>query len=827
VGFDESLRYPDQWRRFPNGVRLIDEEAKKKDLIGFELHEQVPQVVLFDHQVGRSRGAGFFHVPADFVRSQRKAQRRNHSTKVPRATVDELDAFVEYLTALCANLWGDPDTHPSPVIAEYDAMGFRVLFSNDAVDENPASIMRAGFEWLHFQGTQRHHAGRKYKLLKPVDEMLAEWQAARALAALADSHLRFDERWFRYKAISPEAMRAMLPRAMEGMARSKLTAFLTPQGATKSSTALRAVPVIVASESTDTFWRYPQTTRGWVRAYSRRHPFDRISRNPGSRWPQPLKNGLDFPLQRSVVYACPQWQHVEEKMEELRRLMPDWEPVKLPSFRHAYEIALAGHPPMTSQEAVESGCETLMEAVLLRPDTEGQSNIAADTLLRMRREFLEGCSRHSRIVFFTVKEVVTGWHRNGGARFFWHPLFMGWLLARRNGDREGARWAAEKIRETSQIAHVIFDELNLDDLRSMHRWEDVEWAHGVRDMVRREHGKGWYEVPLRGRYDAYQAVQCAQSSRVTFEETQGIIEIDYEETDRIVPDPDREVFGDHGGNNLYRAVSATQWGAKTRRWFLDGGYALTCLTTERRAFNALRSINAKLRAEAQEAAVQDGRSPYEEKYRDQYFNLFDLDAVSAMPIETRLVELRKDKLARAKATVNPHEPDVVILGRRFLEENPTGVFVSNKASLLEGAISIPRAKGSNEFIGRPLGLALLYVNIEHYARLLVDGQLFGWTDSVGQYYVDEFDQTCGRVLGMRWRPGASATLIISPRLWSEIGTHILTRARYRVATNAAPGGSSDGRPHYADMEEMETWMASVPATGPTACRKKYKLVPQL
>lgn len=152
--------------------------------------------------------------------------------------------------------------------------------------------------------------------------------------------------------------------------------------------------------------------------------------------------------------------------------------------------------------------------------------------------------------------------------------------------------------------------------------------------------------------------------------------------------------------------------------------------------------------------------------------LFNFDLPEVFPSETIKVGLQQDPRA-SKDKLNDLIDD---LRRTY----PGCLFITDMA---KGAdiTTHEKAKGSNAFTcsGVTTVSIYTYLSVPQYSNLLIENAFTHRSDMTRLWYLDRFNQTCGRTLGFRYSCGTPTYAVMSPNLWREIGVTLTMRSRYR------------------------------------------------
>jgi hypothetical protein len=230
--------------------------------------------------------------------------------------------------------------------------------------------------------------------------------------------------------------------------------------------------------------------------------------------------------------------------------------------------------------------------------------------------------------------------------------------------------------------------------------------------------------------------------------------------DHLVNVSDREVpFDDKQG--IYRKMVGQRYYIRSRGWWNDF-WRVTMLTTEAVPTRIIEVINAE---SARRGEEQDDR-----------FRVYEIGLPDPAR-DTVTIELQR---ACKKETL----PELV---RAYREEHPDADIIADmvKNRISEFAVTTHMsAKGSNAYICSDIIAFYNALSPALFGELGALNTRFGRSDLVRLFYLDRFDQTCGRNRGFRGEEGGDHKVVFPPRLHSWLAP-ALSSASY-VGVQAKP-----------------------------------------
>jgi hypothetical protein len=717
---DGHLKYPESFRRLPNGARLID---KPGHILGFPAGTYVPQITLWEQH--RERAAGddlplFFH-PEPFCAPA-------VMTKAPRATNPTI-RFGQNLTPEERTYCEDQLRASYPGWPRFDHLSYEgerwvAKFRNSPADVTPSSMMREDYATIHLVG--RDAMGLNAKPLKfPLGTMLRFWAGkVRAKAngidppSIAEVVLEplphrvptplEDE--FRQNVVdAASASRAMRSFFRNNVRQHPLLLVVGPEGLGKTSVLMALHHEIIA---------------------------DLEQRGETSR----------------AMYAFADYDAAEKKCADFNRVQGGngFIGVVLPSFSRAYEDACGavGATPISTEEAAVMRCPSRWAAI-----ERHQSAVIRE--MKARHAALWVTIGDRRPVFFTVHQVAHQWLKSGKTRLMAAPSFW-------DGTPDDPAHK-EVCRFETTLGLLVHDEVKVDSIVQMQPeavclWVDAlmrsdpkVWSASRLDLARaltsyekwvQSHGWpkfGERDWPLS--FDEVVRVSYTSLPHWDHVETADTGEYVQKTANDVEPD---EPEGDH--RDIYATRHDRSWMIASQDWWRGVAKNVVVLTTEAVPTAVL------LRA-------------------DPSWSVFEL--------ETPLVPRDFVETYPTRSVTGSNLPTICSDWRN---SHPADDFfiVSNKVSALTETMTHVGARGSNELIGRNVLSTMTFMTPDEYERLQALNAWTGRSDLVGLRHIDEFNQSAGRNLGYRKRGDVKHVLLVNRRLFGVLmgGGEPLRRSRY-------------------------------------------------
>jgi len=544
---DTSVSLPEQFRRIPNGLRVLD----KPSLLGVPAGEIVPQVVLWERWPKRAAkdAANLFFTPAAFVEREVVASTSARPTRTLTAS-----SFRAHLTEaeyqhchdrLAAHFSGWPKFNR----LEHAPDGWRAFFQNGPSDGNPSSVMKEGYRTIMLNG-RADSALRPKALPLPLGVMMKLWVNAHR-AEQAEGPWQVVE----------------IP--------------VVPPAPTAESCPFQSA----IGEATTQDQVYKHLRRA-MRATALRHRVALVSAPEGIRKTSSLfadhgciHTALAGNARGPSMFAFNDYDTAQGKCDDFNQVNDGWKfhAVVLPSFSEAYKAARAdlGYQEITTAMAgamVEF--PRLWAAVSkLQPKVIEHFRAAHAAMWREIGDRLP--------VFFSVHQVAHAWHDHSPTRAMWDRHF--WEMDEPLDNPVHVR----NCRRRMALGLLVHDEVEVSDLVIMHRAEVVDW---VRRLIAAA-PKTWRanRGDLGGQWSNYQRYCAANPfplvggsvQPVDFQMVREIARVPLEGWDAVTT----AWSGDYGDEDedridLYAGTVGRSWCVAPRGWWNGLAERVLVLTTE-------------------------------------------------------------------------------------------------------------------------------------------------------------------------------------------------------------------------------------------------------
>ncbi|OYW27742.1 MAG: hypothetical protein B7Z44_11150, partial [Caulobacter sp. 12-67-6] len=432
---DVSVRFPEQFRRMPNGLRLLE----KPSLLGVPAGAVVPQVTLWERWADRAaKGANsLFFTPAAFTAREAVTSIFERPPREPAVS-----RFKDHLTEAefkcCRDHLAARFNHwPRFVRLEHTRDGWSALFQNGPNDRNPSSVMKEGYRTVMLNG-HADNVLRPKTLPLPLGVMMKVWVNAHR-AEQADGPWQVVE----------------IPVA--------------PPAPTAAPCPFHAA--IGTATTQDQVFKH---LRRAVRATAIRHHVALVSAPEGIRKTSSLfadhrciHTAVAGSARGPSMYAFNDYVGAAAKCDDFNNVESNrpFHAIVLPSLSEAYKAAQAdlNCREITTATAAASGFPNLWAAISqLQPKVMDHFRAAHAAMWREIGDKLP--------VFFSVHQVAHAWNDYTPTRAMWDRHF--WDKDRPFEDKAHVR----DCRRRMALGLLVHDEVEVSDLVIMHRAEVVDWV---------------------------------------------------------------------------------------------------------------------------------------------------------------------------------------------------------------------------------------------------------------------------------------------------------------------------------------------------------------
>jgi hypothetical protein len=463
-----------------------------------------------------------------------------------------------------------------------------------------------------------------------------------------------------------------------------------------------------------------------------------------------------------IFFSSPSIQQAEEKIQTFERVNEDEQFVSYLylSLTALYDRFCPSSERLDHLDILEEGGSSWLHAIFQRQRDVYNAMYA----YRCRLHDLRADGKIP--VLFGTLETVRQHASYGMTRLFYAPDFDDkWFEKMALQDRE--RWR-NRLLGQNWVHRVIVDEVTAHDLVSVHPAEIVEWVQRCAQEIT------FAQIfDIAERYMKFRAYLSRHPCKdMTWNLFLEVFRCKYTD-EHVVETSNREVpFDDKEG--IYAKMVGRKYYVQSRGWWNDL-WRVTLLTTEAVPTRIIEAINNESSGRGEE--------------QDDRFTVYDFGLPDSSR-DTVTVELQR---ACKKETL----PELV---RAYHEQDPSAEVIVDmvKNRISEFAVTTHMsAKGSNAYMGSDI---IAFYNALSPSLLGELGALntrFGRSDLVRLFYIDRFDQTCGRNRGFRGGQGHDHKAVFPPRLHSWLApamsgaSYVAVKAKPSVTLNFNPNGSNE------------------------------------
>ena len=683
---DPQLQYWEQNRRLPLGLRLIHDDHPLELPAGSYVRQYVLTSSIRKH-IPR-QGKSWLHFDGLVKRAGRRAAPPRAVRQSDREVVDGITSgdqsrFDEFLAENFPKLTAGSDLRYGGV--ELSGRDPTIHVFNNADDHTPSSIMRGDHDAVLLQGARQFDDDILPLGVSPnrLYEAMVEHDAGSV-----ERHDHALDRVFQVEVHDLDSYRRFLTDHIgTAMRAADLVLILGPEGCGKSSAVMGQIHQLVSDTGGPVFISSPsyaqaaEKMRGFTTAF------------------------------RGTSYVAFEYLSLTELY---RRSCPPTEYIS--------EI-----------DALDMGRSSWL-ATIFHEQPEAYAK------MRAHRDQLHAIRERGQVpVLFGVHETIRRYADTGMTRLFYAKGF-------------GERWfdgmdpdARRKYRNDlyfeSALAHVVFDEVSPADLVNIHGEKVVRWAHQYKRSV--EHLNEWDKI---GRYIGFKKF-CSKdprpregdeptSGQSDWQIVQEILHAGYEEDDLVSVTTDRFPFDDDRG--IYKERLGDAYFVRPRGWWSRVA-PTTLLTTEL----VPAQIVEALRFQSIQQEVENGGASSSNNVTDdgdgvvEPYRVFRFDRPGLFE---GIVYVENHRDAKRKTLPN--------LVNRYIGQYPDAVVISDMlGGRLDNKVEVTThlsARGSNNLHERDIVAFYTAPSPALFGQLTALDARLGMRNTIALWYVDRFNQTCGR-----------------------------------------------------------------------------------
>jgi hypothetical protein len=432
-----------------------------------------------------------------------------------------------------------------------------------------------------------------------------------------------------------------------------------------------------------------------------------------------------------IFFSSPSIMQAREKIETFERLNKDerFVPFLYLSVTALYKQLCPSSDWLDHTEILEEGGSSWLHAIYK------QQQDVYKAMYTYRRRLHDLRAEGKIPVLFGTHETIRQHASEGMTRLFYALSFSDhWFETMSLQDRESWR---NRLLGQNCIHRVIVDEVTAHDLVSIHPAEVVEWVQQCAADI------GFDSIfDIAERFSKFQAYLTKHPCKnMTWNLLLEVLKCEFM-GENIVNVSDREVpFDDKDG--IYARMVGQRYYVRSRGWWNDF-FRVTMLTTEAVPTRIIEAI--------------DGEAASRGEDQDDRFKVYDF-ALPDSARDTVTIELQR-------ACKKESLPELV---RAYHEQDSDAEIIADmvKTRISEFAITThTSAKGSNSYMGSNITSFYNAPSPALFGELAALNTRFGRSDLVRLFYIDRFDQTCGRNRGFRGEQGRDHKAVLPPRLHS-------------------------------------------------------------
>lgn len=470
----------------------------------------------------------------------------------------------------------------------------------------------------------------------------------------------------------------------------------------------------------------------------------------------------------TVFVSSPSYAQAAEKMKEFSERFwgTDYVSFEYLSLTELYRRHCPPSEYISEIDALDMGRSSWLATIFRE-----QPEVYAE--MREYRDELHALRQRGKIpVLFGVHETIRRYADTGMTRLFYAPGFdERWFESMDPSTRNKYR---NELRYESTLAHVVFDEVSAADLLTSHAEPIVRWAKQFQRSIQHlsEHDKiGRYLEfkKFRSAHPMPSDEQC--SGKSDWQTVQAILHARYDDNDDLVKvTADRLPFDADGG--IYKERLGGAYFVRPRDWWFKVA-PTTLLTTElvpAQIIEAFRHRSITCDQPGPDEAMLDdeGQVDLYRVFRFDRPGLFDEDGV--VHVEEHK-DAKRDTLPGLVKQYMATITDVVVISDML------GGRIDEKA----GVTTHLSARGSNGLSERDIVAFYTAPSPSLFAQLAALDNRLGMRNSIALWYVDRFNQTCGRNRGFRAKHKRQHIAVMGHRMYRWLAPYLATWSRYTLA----------------------------------------------
>jgi hypothetical protein len=718
---DANLRRWEQLRRCPWALRQIHGAHP----LGLPSEHRIPQVVLAQNVFKHiKRGATeWFHNPRMLLEQCGSEQVRRRPKRLIERDIALTSRELELFDQHAPEMFRQMvgAEYPKFVGFEVNETGFKCFFYNSAGDHTPSSFCEGNRDRIVLQG--RHGFDSEGVTIGAAPNQIFDWIVSQQRGE--GDPLPDDWIMRRYKAAVHD--------------RISLASFLDEN-----------MIEMVAPRATS-------TAPGWMvklldtREDPNTHVLVRGPQGCGKSTKIMQTIPILYERDRGVIFfSSPSIEQAQEKVETFERVNQDEQfiPYLYLSLTALYERFCPEPDRITHSEILEEGGSSWLHAVY-----ERQREVY-DQMFRYRCRLFELIAGGKMPVLFGTHESMRQHAAEGTTRIFYAKDFSdSWFEPLPKEERQ--KWRRHLLGQ-NHIHRIIVDEVTAHDLVSIHPHGLVEWAQCCAERIEFDH-----TTDIAERYRRFAAYLSEHPcGGMTWNVFLDVLKCDYGD-EHLVEVSDREVpFDDAEG--IYRAMVGQRYFVRSRGWWNEFWRA-TMLTTEAVPTRIVEAIDREAAGRSEQQ--HDRLKVYEVGLPDSARDIVTMELQRSC---------KKDTLPALVHAYHAEYPRAEIISD----------MVKNRISEFSVSTHMS-AKGSNAYIDSDMIAFYNALSPTLFGELGALNTRFGRSDLVRLFYLDRFEQTCGRNRGYRGQHGREHIAVFPPRLNSWLAPAMSSASYVRVQAKSS------------------------------------------
>jgi hypothetical protein len=393
--------------------------------------------------------------------------------------------------------------------------------------------------------------------------------------------------------------------------------------------------------------------------------------------------------------------------------------------------------------------------------------------MRAYRDELHAIRQRGQIpVLFGVHETIRRYADTGMTRLLYAKSFdERWFDPM---DPDARRKYRSQLHFKSALNHVVFDEVSSADLISIHCEEVVRWAQRYKRLV--QHLEEWDKIRRYGEFQKF----CSKDPRPhesgetpggksDWQVVQEILHARYEDDDLVSVSTDRFPFDDDQG--MYQERLGDRYFVRPREWWARLA-PTTLLTTELLPTRIVEAFRRQ--SNEQDSAEIRAVSSLHATADDSVVEAYRVFRFERPGLSKDIVYVENHRAAKRETLPS--------LANRYIEKYPDTVVISDMlGGRLDSQVDVTThlsARGSNYLHERDIVAIYTAPSPALFGQLTALDNRVGMQNSIALWYVDRFNQTCGRNRGFRGQYKRRHIAVMGHRMYRWLAPYLVTWSRY-------------------------------------------------